>query len=132
MKKVFVTLIIGMTFLFSGNLYAGDKKYGIRNDPGNPTPPISPNKPRTPAYSPVLAGIDSETGELTIMFNSNISSVNIYISLNGMVLENDNLDAVAGQTVTYDLSSYEVGEYTLLIEKNGDTVAAYSITIEEE
>lgn len=127
MKKLFVVLLLGMTFLFSGNLYAGNKIYVIK-----PEPTQVPHKPRMPAFHPVIAVIDEETGELTIMFNTSINSVDIVISQNGVVIESDNTSAVSGQTVIYDLSAYSVGEYTLFVETGGDVIAEYSITIEEE
>lgn len=127
MKKLFVVLLLGMTFLFSGNLYAGNKIYGIK-----PAPTVNPHKPKAPANHPIFASIDAETGELTIMFNTTINSVDIVISQNGVVIESDNTSAVSGQTALYDLSAYSVGEYTLLIVTGGDVIAEYSITIEEE
>lgn len=126
MNKLFVTLLLGMTFLFSGNLYAGNK-YSIK-----PEPTPVPHKPGMPAFHPIFTSIDEETGELTVMFNITINSVDIVISQNGVVIESDNTSAVSGQTVIYDLSAYSVGEYTLLIETGGDVIAEYSITIEEE
>ena len=126
MNKLFVTLLLGMTFLFSGNLYAGNKYY-IK-----PAPTVNPHKPKAPAYHPIFVSIDEETGELTIMFNTSINSVDIVISQNGVVIESDNTSAVSGQTVIYDLSAYNVGEYTLSIVAGGDVIAEYSITIEEE
>jgi hypothetical protein len=85
-----------------------------------------------PAFHPVIAVIDEETGELTIMFNTSINSVDIVISQNGVVIESDNTSAGSGQTALYDLSAYSVGEYTLFVETGGDVIAEYSITIEEE
>lgn len=126
MNKLFVTLLLGMTFLFSGNLYAGNK-YRIK-----PAPTQAPLKPRMPAFHPIFTSIDEETGELTVMFNITINSVDIVISQNGVVIESDNTSAVSGQTVIYDLSAYNVGEYTLSIVAGGDVIAEYSITIEEE
>ena len=116
-----------MTFLFSGSLYAGDKIYDIK-----PAPTPVPHKPGMPAFHPVFASIDAETGELTIYFNTTINSVDIVISQNGVMIESDNTSAVSGQTALYDLSAYSVGEYTLSIVTGGDVIAEYSITIEEE
>lgn len=128
MKKVFVTLLLGMTFLFSGSLYAGDKVYNLNGIRPYPTP----IRPKAPANPPIFASIDAETGELTIMFNTTINSVDIVISQNGVMIESDNTSAVSGQTALYDLSAYSVGEYTLSIVTGGDVIAEYSITIEEE
>lgn len=128
MKKTLVTLLVGITLLFSGNLYAGDKTYSLKGL----RPTVTPFWPKAPAFHPVIAMIDAETGELTILFNTTINSVDIAISQNGVVIDNNNTSVVSGQTVAYDLSAYDEGEYTLLIETGGDVIAVYSITIEEE
>ena len=129
MKKVFVTLLVGVALLLSGNLYAGNKVYNIRT---TPAPTINPHKSRIPANHPVLANIDEETGELSILFNTTINSVNISISQNAVTIESDNTSVVSGQVVVYDLSTYAVGEYTLSVETGGDVITEFSITVEEE
>lgn len=126
MKKVFVTLLVGVALLLSGNLYAGNK-YRIR-----PTSTPIPNKIGMPAFRPVIADIDEETGELSILFNRTMTSVDIIISQNGVTIESDNTSVVSGQVVVYDLSTYAVGDYTLSVETGGDVITEFSITIEEE
>lgn len=127
MKKLFVTLFVGMTFLFSVSAYAGNT-YRIK-----PTlKPHIPNTPRTPASDPVIASIDAETGELYVLFNSNMSSVEISISQNNIVYEDDTMSVISGQTVIYQLGSYDTGEYTLCIENDGDIIAQYTIVITED
>ena len=56
MKKVFVTLLLGMTFLFSGSLYAGDKVYNLNGIRPYPTP----IRPKAPANPPIFASIDAD------------------------------------------------------------------------
>lgn len=132
MKKVFVALFLGVALLFSGNLYAGDKNFSIRTDPGHPSPTPSPNKPGMPAFYPVMASIDAETGELYLQFNRSMSSVEINISQNNTVYEDDIMNVVSGQTVIYEMGDYDTGEYTLSVEVDGDTIAQYTIVIEDE
>lgn len=127
MKKVFVTLL-GVALLLSGNLYAGNKVYSLNHLKPYPTP----IRPKIPANHPVLTNIDEETGELSILFNTTINSVNISISQNGVTIESDNTSVVSGQVVVYDLSTYAVGEYTLSVETGGDVITEFSITVEEE
>ena len=129
MKKLLVTLLVGVALLFSGNLYAGDKNYVIRT---KPTPTQVPNNPRTPSSDPVIASIDAETGELYVLFNSNMLSVEISISQNNIVYEDDTMSVIAGQTVIYQLGSYDTGEYTLCIENDGNIIAQYTIVITED
>ena len=128
MKKVFATLLVGVVLLLSGNLYAGNKIFSLSGIRPYPTP----IRPKIPANLPVLADIDEETGELSILFNTTINSVNISISQNGVTIESDNTSVVSGQVVVYDLSTYAVGEYTLSVETGGDVITEFSITVEEE
>lgn len=129
MKKLFVTLLVGVALLFSGNLYAGDKNYVIRT---KPTTTNHPMMPKMPAFHPVIASIDAETGELYVLFNSNMLSVEISISQNNIVYEDDTMSVISGQTVIYQLGSYDTGEYTLCIENDGDIIAQYTIVITED
>lgn len=131
MKKALVLLFMGVTLLFSGNLYAGDKTYSVKPQPGRPNPTPTPNKPGMPARVPVVVYLDEETGELTLLFNNTFSSAQIALSQNGLTIEDEELDAVAGQTLLYNLSTYSAGEYTLTIAAAGDIIAAYTISIEE-
>lgn len=132
MKKVFVTLFLGVALLFSGNLYAGDKTFNIKIEPGSPSPTPIPHKPGMPAFHPVMASIDAETGELYLQFNRSMSSVEITISQNNTVYEDDIMNVVSGQTVIYEMGDYDTGEYTLSVEVDGDTIAQYTIVIEDE
>lgn len=131
MKKVFVALFLGVALLFSGNLYAGDKNFSIRT-PSNPAPTPAPHRPGMPAFHPVIASIDAETGELYLQFNRSMSSVEITISQNNTVYEDDIMNVVSGQTVIYEMGDYDTGEYTLSVEVDGDTIAQYTIVIEDE
>ena len=129
MKKLFVTLLVGVALLFSGNLYAGDKNYVIRDEPTTTNHPMTP---KMPAFHPIIASIDAETGELYVLFNSNMLSVEISISQNNIVYEDDTMSVISGQTVIYQLGSYDTGEYTLCIENDGDIIAQYTIVITED
>ena len=132
MKKVFVTLLMGVALLFSGEIYAGDKTYNLYPTPGKPDPTPDPHIPKSPVNHPLFVDLDENTGELSILFNAAISSVNISISQNGVIIENDVMNVVSGQTVLYNLATYDVGNYTLLIGSGVDILAVYSIIIEEE
>ena len=128
MKKVLLSILLGMAFLISGTLHADAKMYILK--PKSSTP--SPHTPKMPAFHPVLADIDAETGELTLLFNTAISSAEITIAQNGVVYENDNISAVYGQTFVYDMSSYDEGDYSLLITVDGGIIAEFTISIEDE
>lgn len=132
MKKVFVALFVGVALLFSSNLYAGDKTFNIRIEPGSPAPTPTPHTPGMPAFHPVIASIDAETGELYVLFNSDMLSVEISISQNSIVYEDDTMSVISGQTVIYQLGSYDTGEYTLCIENDGNIIAQYTIVITED
>ena len=128
MKKVLLSILLGMAFLISGTLHADAKMYILK--PKSSTP--SPHTPKMPAFHPVLADIDAETGELTVLFNTAISSAEVTIAQNGVVYENDNISAVYGQTFVYDMSSYNEGDYSLLITVDGGIIAEFTISIEDE
>ena len=61
-----------------------------------------------------------------------IESVEISISQNNIVYEDDTMSVISGQTVIYQLGSYDTGEYTLCIENDGDIIAQYTIVITED
>lgn len=128
MKRLFITLMLGITFLFLGTLQADAKMYILKPKPSTP----SHHKIGMPAFQPVLADIDAETGELTVLFNTAISSAEVTIAQNGVVYENDNISAVYGQTFVYDMSSYDEGDYSLLITVDGGIIAEFTISIEDE
>ena len=119
MKKVLLSILLGMAFLISGTLHADAKMYILK--PKSSTP--FPHTPKMPAFRPVIADIDAETGELTVMFRTTINSAEISISQDGVVY---------GQTVVYDMSSYDEGDYMLLIATGDDVIAEFTISIEEE
>lgn len=128
MKRLFITLMLGITFLFLGTLQADAKMYILKPKPSTP----SHHKIGMPAFHPVLADIDAETGELTVLFNTAISSAEITIAQNGVVYESDTISAVYGQTFVYDMSSYDEGDYSLLITAEGNVISEFTISIEEE
>lgn len=53
------------------------------------------------------------------------------LTKNGVTYEEDELDAVTGQTVVYDFENYETGEYYLTIEVGGNVVTVLTVIIEE-
>lgn len=120
--------MLGMSFLFFGAVNAEAKMYILKPKPSTQ----APHKIGMPAFHPVLADIDAETGELTVLFNTAISSAEITIAQNGVVYENDNISAVYGQTFVYDMSSYDEGDYSLLITVDGGIIAEFTISIEDE
>ena len=128
MKKVFLSFMLGMSFLFFGAVNAEAKMYILKPKPSTQ----APHKIGMPAFHPVIASIDTETGELTVLFNTAISSAEVTIAQNGVVYENDNISAVYGQTFVYDMSSYDEGDYSLLITVDGGIIAEFTISIEDE
>ena len=79
MKRLFIKLMLGITFLFLGTLQADAKMYILKPKPSTP----SHHKIGMPAFRPVIADIDAETGELTVMFRTTINSAEISISQDG-------------------------------------------------
>ncbi len=75
--------------------------------------------------------VDDDACELCITFAEDVTDVVISLTRNGVTYEEDELDAVTGQTVVYDLGNYAIGDYDLTIEVDGVVYAIYIVTIEE-
>ena len=62
MKRLFIKLMLGITFLFLGTLQADAKMYILKPKPSTP----SHHKIGMPAFRPVIADIDAETVKMII------------------------------------------------------------------
>jgi hypothetical protein len=135
MRKIFFVLLAGMTLFIPESLYA--RTYSLVNvsntvDSDFPSPTLTPHRPQMPAFHPILVDINEDSGDLGILFNQSIENVNITIKYNGVTIDEDNLSVLNGQCIIYNMYSYEVGQYTLTIESEGNTLSQYEIIIYEE
>ena len=91
------------------------------------------NGPHMMPVNPLFfVDIDSVSGVLTICFNADVDDVHLQVAQDDdNIIEDDYLDAVFGQIVTYNLSGLLNGEYQLTIEADDEIIAEYIITVEE-
>ena len=137
MKKFFLIMLAGMMLFIPEYLYAGLRTYSLEKktnsvDPGFPSPTPTPHRPQMPSFNPITVEINEDSGEMCILFNCSIDDVNITITNNGTTIENNNINAICGQCIIYNMNSYEKGQYILTIESGGNILSQYEISIYEE
>lgn len=125
MKKFVIALIVGM-FLCSINMDAGI--YRVKHGSDNPHP-----RPWAPALYQIGVYVDSETGDLYICPNYDISDLNITIAQGGVVYEQTTVSLSAGQAYETSVAGYDEAEYTLtLTDGSGNVIDQYIITVEDD
>lgn len=75
--------------------------------------------------------VNQDSCQLCITFSEDVPDCVLSLTKNSETYEEDELDAVSGQTIVYDLVNYDVGEYTLTIEVDGTIIAIIAVIIEE-
>ena len=127
MKKFIIALISCLVLAHVPvTSYAGKKIYigsQTSSDPSGPRRDVVLN------FLTIDVGQDS--CELCITFLDNVNDLGLSLTKNGVTYEEDELDAVTGQTVVYDFENYETGEYYLTIEVGGNVVTVITVIIEE-
>ena len=92
--------------------------------------------PETPVKSPnscyVNVDLGETTGVLTLSYFGKAGSMEVTISQNGAVIENDVIAVSNGQSVIYNLSGYAIGEYLLTIETSDGTIDQYILSVEDD
>ncbi|MBO4849644.1 MAG: DUF3244 domain-containing protein [Prevotella sp.] len=68
---------------------------------------------------------------LCITLLDDVTNLGLYLTKNGVTYEEDELDALTGQTIVYDLENYDTGEYDLTITVGGNVIATIAVIIEE-
>ena len=69
--------------------------------------------------------------ELCITLLDDVTDLSLCLTKNGVTYEEDELDAVTGQTIVYYMENYDTGEYELTIEVGGIVVANIAIYLVE-
>ena len=127
MKRLIVALISCMVLAMVPATTFAKKKIYI----GSPTSSY-PSGPRRGSDVGILTvDVSQESCELYITFIDDAPNLELHLTSNGVTYEEDELDAVSGQTISFDFDDYETGEYTLTIETNSTTIAIITIIIEE-
>lgn len=88
------------------------------------------NPTRTSTY--VNVNLHKTTGVLTLSYFGKACSMEVTISQNGAVIENDVIAVSNGQSVIYNLSGYAIGDYLLTIETANGEVKQYIIHVEDD
>lgn len=88
------------------------------------------NPTRTSTY--VNVNLHKTTGVLTLSYFGKAGSMEVTISQNGAVIENDVIAVSNGQSVIYNLSGYAIGEYLLTIETSDGSIKQYIIYVEDD
>ncbi len=127
MKKIIIALFSCLVLVHIPTTVFAEKKIYVESQTTS-----DPSGPRRGTELNFLTlEVNLETCELCFTFIDNVSNVGLTLTTNGVTYEEDELNAVIGQTVIYDLEDYEIGDYDLTIEVDGIVVAIYTVTIEE-
>ena len=84
-----------------------------------------------PVVNTITISVDEMTGEVSMYFGYAIEELTISLVKNGVTLDSLEISVVQGETVEYQLESYDVGEYTLVLETPEGTLVTCGITIED-
>lgn len=94
--------------------------------------PILVNPTKSPTSTNVSVDLNETTGVLMLCYFGNAGSMEVTISQNGAVIENDVIAVSNGQSVIYNLSGYAIGEYLLTIETSDGTIDQYILSVEDD
>lgn len=94
--------------------------------------PILVNPTKSPTSTNVNVDLGETTGVLTLSYFGKAGSMEVTISQNGAVIENDVIAVSNGQSVIYNLSGYAIGEYLLTIETSDGTIDQYILSVEDD
>lgn len=127
MKKIIITWFLCLLLCLIPTTSFAKKKIYVQGHTSS-----YPSGPRRDAiWEFWTVDVDQDSCELCITFTDNVCNLVLSLTKNGVTYEEDELDAITGQTVIYNLDNYEIGDYDLTIEEDGIIVAIYTITIEE-
>ena len=125
MKKLLITLVMGM-LLCPATVDA--KYYKVKHGNNYEGQVI-----RTPALYRIGVSVDSESGDLYVCPNYDITWLEISITGNGVTYLDTTVSLAAGQVYTDCLDYLDEGTYTLtLSNSDGNVIAQYEITVEDD
>ncbi len=127
MRKISVTLFLFMLLCLMPTTSFAKKKIYVQGHNSS----YSSGPRREPICEFLTIDVDQDSCELCITFTNDTNNIILSLTKNEVIYEEDELDAVTGQTVTYYLGNNEVGEYDLTIEVNGTVASVYTVIIEE-
>lgn len=123
MKKILVLVLMGLLMIPS-EVYS--KKYYRERLVSLPVPT------RNPSLYDVNVYVDSETGDLVITPNYDITGLNITITGNGVTYLNTTVSLSANQSFTDCIDYLDEGTYTLTLSTVDGVIDQYEITVEDD
>lgn len=123
MKKILVVLLMGLLMIPS-EVYS--RKYFRTRRAIVEMPTRTPNQSVFDVY------VDSETGDLVVSPNYDITGLNITITGNGVTYLNTTVSLSAGQSYTDCLDYLGVGTYILTLSTVDGVIDQYEITVEDD
>ena len=123
MKKIMLFLLMGMLLIPSevySKLYSTERLVRLHM----PT--------RTPNLYDIGVYVDSESGDLAITPNYDITGLNITITGDGVTYLNTTVSLGAGQSYTDCLDYLPVGTYILTLSTVDGVIDQYEITVEDD
>lgn len=124
MKRLMIALLVGLLMCPA---YMDAKIYRVRHAEDNPNP-----KPRVPALYQIGVDIDSESGDLYVTPNYDLTGLTITLTGNGATYINTTVSLTAGQSYTDTLAGYDEGTYILTLSTADGVIAQYEITVEAD
>ena len=124
MKKLFIALLMGLMLC---PLQMDAKYYKIRQSNTSPNIPI-----KSPTMYSIGVYMDSETGDLVISPNYDITGLTITIIGNGVTYLNTTVSLSAGQSYTDCLDYLTEGTYILTLSTVDGVIDQYEITVEDD
>ena len=124
MKRLMIALLVGLLMCPT---CMDAKIYRVRHAGDNPNP-----KPRVPALYQVGVYIDSESGDLYVIPNYDLTGLTITLTGNGVTYLDTTVSLSAGQSYTDTLAGYSEGTYLMTLSTADGVVAQYIITVEPD
>lgn len=124
MKKILLSLLMGMMLCPS---VMEAKKYRVYHESDIPDQVI-----RSPALYQIGVYVDSETGDLYISPNYDVTELQITLVGNGVTYINTTVSLSAGQVFADNLDFLDEGTYTLTFSTSAGVISQYTITVEDE
>ena len=87
---------------------------------------------RSPALYQIGVYVDSESGDLYISPNYDVTGLQITLVGNGVTYLNTTVSLSAGQVFADNLDFLDEGTYTLTLSTSAGVISQYTITVEDE
>ena len=121
MKKLFIFLL-GEMAMMPVNVMAQSEGGGDNN--------AEPGIWRSPAQNPyAYINYDETTGIAYVCFVSAVDDAEIVVYRDGVVVDSQTINVVAGTQIPVDLSAYGAGEFTIQVRRDSTLLATYSVTL---